>query len=91
MTVQYILRTGTKGSGDTRLPWHLKFSLWDQVFSRSKYFHNINEEKKTSKFALIMILYAAFSVLKPETFLLELSAVSSLQKYGTGRMAWLII
>jgi hypothetical protein len=31
-----------------------------------------------------MILYAVFSVLKPETFLLELLAVSSLQKYGTG-------
>jgi hypothetical protein len=62
MNVQYILRRGTKGSGKSRLQWHLKFFFWVQVFSRPKYFHNTNEEKKTSNFALIMILYAVFSV-----------------------------
>jgi len=35
--------------------------------SISKYFHNTNEEKKTSKFALIMILYAVFSVSQTRT------------------------
>jgi hypothetical protein len=69
------VRTGTKGSGDTRLHWHLKFSFWDLVFSRSKYFHNTNEEKKISKFALIMILYAAFSV--SQTKNLSVGTVSS--------------
>ena len=81
MTVQYILRTGTKGSCDIRLPWHLKFSFWDQVFSRSKWFYNINKEEN---FKICTYYDSVCSIFCSQTRNLSVGTVSSLQKYGTG-------